>query len=379
MSSLSSEERRNYALRRELTFNAHRLCRPGQGILASDESPSTLGKRLEKHGIENTPEKRRQYRELFYTAPELGVGISGAILFPEALHQTASDGISFVEHLRDKRNILVGVKVDLGLHPINDSGETETKGLEGLEERCKQYKAQGASFAKWRAALRVPPSPTALDINAAQLADYAVVCQRVGLVPIVEPELLIDGTHSAEEAEHATAWVLSTCISHLLHKGVWLEGILLKPQMVLPGVDSPEWGTLPRADVVERTLRALRSSVPPAVPGIMFLSGGQSEVEATQNLYCMNSAKLDSPPERYPWALSFSFGRALQSSVLLLWTNKNTSDDACKEMAAALGEANGLATKGVLVERHPSVMSADVPLQESFRGWRPPTDDLGGK
>lgn len=263
----------------DLVAISKKIATSGKGILASDESPSTLGKRLEKAGIENTPDNRRRYRELFYTAPDIGDALSGAILFPEALTQAASDGTPFVRCLED-RGVLVGVKVDLGLTPLPEgvgaAGETETKGLEGLLDRCKTYVSQGAKFAKWRAALRVPPTPAAVERNAVQLAEYAAICHAAGLVPIVEPELLIDGTHDAAAAEAATTWVVSACMTALAERGVPLEATLLKPQMSIPGV---EWagGARPGPEeVAERTLRALRRAVPPAVPGIMFLSGGQS-------------------------------------------------------------------------------------------------------
>ena len=348
----------------ELISIAQALSAPGRGILASDESPSTLGKRLEKAGVENTEENRRKYRELFYTAP-IGNAISGAILFPEALLQSASDGVPFVKCLND-RGVLPGVKVDEGLRPLESfPAETDTKGLQGLEERCRGYRKQGARFAKWRAALNVPPSEAAIEINAAQLAEYAAICHATGLVPIVEPELLIDGNHDADAAEQATVAAVSACITHLLRRNVALEAVLIKPQMVIPGI---EWsGPRPQPEeVAERTLRALRRCVPPAIPGIMFLSGGQSEAEATRNLNEINKKKGNSP-----WALSFSFGRALQASVLKLWTQEKADIEACREMAAALANANGQATLGTFDGLHPSVTSPGESLQESFRGWRP--------
>jgi fructose-bisphosphate aldolase, class I len=350
----------------ELTAVAQSLAAPGKGILASDESPSTLGKRLEKFGISNTEENRRQYRELFYTAPGIGEAISGAILFPEALLQSSSEGTSFVDSLKSA-GVLPGVKVDKGLTPLGERypAETETKGLDGLLERCKMYREQGARFAKWRAAFKVPPSQHAIETNAAQLAEYAQICHQAGLVPLVEPELVIDGDHEAEAAELATIATINACISHLRRRNVPLKAVLLKPQMVIPGVDNKQRPT--SAEVAERTLRALRQCVPSEIPGIMFLSGGQSEVEATRNLNQLNLLGKDDP-----WALSFSFGRALQASVLQLWAVDKKSIDECRAMATKLVIVNGQATLGQFEDgTHPSVTAPDASLQETFRGWIP--------
>lgn len=392
----------------KLIENAKALCAPGKGILASDESPSTIGRRLEKHGIENTADNRRKYRQLFYTSPTLNTGISGAILFPEALLQCADDGISFVQHLNNK-GILPGVKVDEGLRPLlngNDQ-ETDTKGLETLRDRCVQYAQQGALFAKWRAALRVGgdgsecPSQAALEINAVQLAHYAKICQEVGLVPIVEPEILIDGDHDADATERATVRALNECIDQLRKHDILLEGCLLKPQMVIPGIDWKGGSRPSSEEIAIRTLRALEASVPRTIPGIMFLSGGQSEQEATINLNAINRAAAAAAhgqegDSRYPWALSFSFGRALQASVLKLWSEflqqqqqqqqraHNEEEESehrwadaicrCREMAGALGAVNGKATLGeydAQRDGHPSLSSPGESLQETFRGWRP--------
>jgi fructose-bisphosphate aldolase class I len=357
----------------ELIEVAQLLTTKGKGILASDESPSTLGKRLEKAGVSNTEENRRQYRDLFYTAPGIGEAYSGAILFPEALLQSSTQGTSFVECL-NTAGVLPGVKVDQGLTPLGDDypGETDTKGLDGLLERCQMYRKQGARFAKWRAALKVPPSQHAIEKNAAQLAEYAKICHEAGLVPLVEPELVIDGSNDAEAAEQATIAIVTACISHLRRLNVPLEAVLLKLQMVIPGV---QWKQGPRPDpteVAERTLRALRQCVPPEIPGVMFLSGGQSEVEATRNLNEINKQGKDDP-----WALSFSFGRALQASVLHLWAVEKKSIDECRNMAASLAKINGQAVLGEYQEgtqgTHPSVLAVEGSLQETFRGWIPPS------
>jgi len=356
---------------------AQALTAPGKGILASDESPSTIGRRLERAGVVNTEDNRRKYRELFYTAPIGEAGISGAILFPEALNQKSDDGTSFVRCLYD-RGVIPGVKVDEGLRPLCPTasgaaeGETDTKGLEGLLERCKGYFDQGARFAKWRAALRVGgdgrslPSEVALERNAAQLAEYAEICLAAGLVPIVEPEVLIDGGHDAAASEAATTRAIAACVAHLWRRNIALEAVLLKPQMVIAGADwtGPKYET-----VADATLRALRRTVPPAIPGVMFLSGGQSEEEATRNLNAINVAAKASGGA--PWALSFSFGRALQASVLSLWTEGKGSKDQCRELAAKIAHANGQATLGVFGGPHPSLRSSGESLQETFRGWRP--------
>lgn len=348
---------------------ARALVAPGKGILASDESPSTLGRRLEKHGISNTEEHRRQYRELFYTA-DIGEAISGAILFPEALYQNCSRGRPFVQCLHDQ-GVLVGVKVDEGLQPLEEgSKETETRGIEGLGDRCREYYAKGARFAKWRAALKVPPSDNAVQINALQLAEYAYICQSSGLVPIVEPELLIDGEHDVLMAEAATVKVISACIAALCGRGVLLDAILLKPQMVIPGINATV--SKPGSkEVALNTLRALRRCVPPAVPGIVFLSGGQSEAEATINLNTINEQAHINGPGYAPWSLSFSFGRALQASVLELWSKNREDGQACRHMARQLAQVNGLAVLGKYSGPHPSLKAVEASLQETFRGWRP--------
>lgn len=350
---------------------ASQLAAPGKGLLASDESTGTIGKRLEKAGFENSEETRRSYRELFYTAPIGDAGISGAILFKETLRQSAGDGTPFTQCLL-RQGVLPGIKVDEGLVPLEGRpGETSTRGLEGLEAACRQYAADGARFAKWRAALKVGagrPSERAIELNAQQLAEYAAVCQACGMVPIVEPELLIDGDHDTAAFAHASARAISRCVAHLWQKGVVLEATLLKPQMILPGADYS--GPRPSPDdVAHETLRVMRRCVPPALPGIMFLSGGQTEEEATVNLNRIN--QLAQQQGRAPWALSFSFGRSLQASVLKLWSEDPSGNrQRCRDMAAALAQANSQAVLGRFEGPHPSVTSQQGSLRESFRGWR---------
>ncbi|KAI3428677.1 hypothetical protein D9Q98_007500 [Chlorella vulgaris] len=356
----------------ELIETAKYLSAPGKGLLASDESTGTIGKRLEKAGFENTEEARRSYRELFYTAPIGEAGISGAILFKETLGQQAADGTPFVECLQ-RQGVLAGIKVDEGLVPLDGCpGETSTRGLATLEAACRGHVAQGAKFAKWRAALKVGggcPTEQCIETNAQQLAEYAAVCQACGLVPIVEPELLIDGNHDQAAFADASTRVISRCIAHLQRKGVVLEATLIKPQMIIPGADC----TGPKADpseVAQHTLAVMRQCVPAAIPGIMFLSGGQTEEEATINLNRINQEAQQSGG--CPWSLSFSFGRSLQASVLKLWSEDQgeASKARCREMAAALAHANSRAVLGKFEGPHPSITSQQGSLRETFRGWR---------
>ncbi|KAI8101259.1 hypothetical protein M9435_001367 [Picochlorum sp. BPE23] len=366
----------------ELRGIARQLATPGKGILASDESPNTIGKRLEKHGIENTQENRRKYRSLFYSA-KLGSSISGAILFPEALQMVTDEGIGFVDALNDQ-GVLVGVKVDQGLTPLEDShedahlGETCTKGLDTLATRCKEYKNQGAVFAKWRAAIRIctlpdggyDVSPCSVEVNATQLAEYAQICHQVGIVPIVEPEILIDGDHDIDTFERISARVLQACVGKLWEYNVDLGAVLLKPQMVVPGVDCTNPPPEP-TEIATRTLRIMRQIVPPAVPGIMFLSGGMTETQSTSNLNMLNVVSKSSVDYRAPWSLSFSFGRGLQASVLKMWSTMGPgSEQECKTKAEEIARVNGKASIGAYLtgDNHPSICEAGGTLQEDFRG-----------
>ena len=347
-----------------------------------------MGKRLVKAGFENTAEMRRQYRSLFYGATLSGA-ISGAILHPEGLEMHLDDGRSFVEALRSQ-GILVGVKVDEGLEPLQDGfeGETATKGLEGLGARLDRYKAMGASFAKWRAAIRIVKnvdsatgenvyevSALARETNALQLAAYARICQQHGVMPIVEPEILIDGDHDEAVFGRVTKDVLAECMRELLLAGVDIEGILLKPQMIVRGVDGApgERGSDASSPtgIAKRTLRVLRQTVPPGVKGIMFLSGGQTEYQSTVNLNTLNVVAR-AYPEAYgvPYALSFSFGRGLQASVLEMW-RQGASREACMRKAEEIARVNGLAARGAFFEEtgaHPTICPRDGNLQETFRG-----------
>jgi fructose-bisphosphate aldolase class I len=287
---------------------------PGKGILAADESAPTIKKRLAAVGVESTEEARRRYRQLLLTTEGIGQHISGVILFDETIRQRADDGTPFVEVL-DRAGVIPGIKVDRGTTPLPGfPDEVVTEGLDGLRGRLAEYAALGARFAKWRAVIRIGeerPSATCIRTNANGLARYAALAQEAGLVPIVEPEVLMDGVHSLERCAEVTAATLRAVYAQLADHRVVLEASLLKPNMVLAGKDG---FVQPGAEVVaESTVGVLRQAVPVAVPGIVFLSGGQSDVEATVHLDALNRRA----PQ--PWQLSFSFGRALQAPVLSAW------------------------------------------------------------
>ncbi|XP_010252855.1 PREDICTED: fructose-bisphosphate aldolase, cytoplasmic isozyme 1-like [Nelumbo nucifera] len=325
----------------ELIKNAKYIATPGKGILAADESTGTIGKRLASINVENIETNRRELRELLFTSPNALAYLSGVILFEETLYQKTSDGKPFVEVL-EENNVIPGIKVDKGTVDIaGTKGETTTQGFDSLGARCQQYYKAGARFAKWRAVLKIgpnEPSELAIQQNAQGLARYAIICQENGLVPIVEPEVLTDGNHDINKCAAVTETVLAAVYKALNDHHVLLEGTLLKPNMVTPGSDSPKVA----AEVIaEYTVTALRRTVPPAVPGIVFLSGGQSEEEATLNLNAMN--KLDVVK---PWTLSFSFGRALQQSTLKTWGGKKENVKAAQEAFLARCKANSVATLG---------------------------------
>eukprot|EP01024_Parvocaulis_polyphysoides_P040232 TRINITY_DN3654_c0_g6_i1.p1 TRINITY_DN3654_c0_g6~~TRINITY_DN3654_c0_g6_i1.p1 ORF type:complete len:358 (+),score=39.21 TRINITY_DN3654_c0_g6_i1:147-1220(+) len=346
---------------------AQKLTVRGKGLLASDESTGTIGKRFQKVGIENNEENRRSYRELFYTSEGIGQYLSGAIMFKETLLQKASSGKPFVECL-EEQNIIPGIKVDEGLTPLLGSEpETITKGLDNLATSCAAYVEQGAKFAKWRATITVGqqlPTDRAIEINSHQLALYASICQACGLVPIVEPEILIDGDHDIQKFALVSERVLSSCINHLHRQSVILEATLLKPQMVIAGADYPGEKSTPD-EIATHTIRVMKRCIPPALPGIMFLSGGQTEEQATINLNTINQQVVGCP-----WSLSFSFGRALQASVLDIWSADRSATEQAKKMASELARANGMAQLGKYEGPHPSVLQQNGTLRESFRGWR---------
>ncbi|KAF7110092.1 hypothetical protein CFC21_110248 [Triticum aestivum] len=335
----------------ELIKTAKYIATPGKGILAADESTGTIGKRLASINVENVESNRQALREMLFTAPGALEYLSGVILFEETLYQTAADGTPFVDILK-AGNVIPGIKVDKGTVDIAGTvGETTTQGLDSLGARCAKYYEAGARFAKWRAVLKIgpgaEPSELAVKQNAEGLARYALICQENGLVPIVEPEILTDGPHDIKACAAATERVLAAVYKSLNDHKVLLEGTLLKPNMVTPGSDSPKVG----AEVIaEYTVAALRRTVPPAVPGVVFLSGGQSEEQATQNLDAMNKLVV-----LKPWTLTFSFGRALQQSTIKKWAGKkeNVADAQATFLArckgnseATLGKYGGAAAGG---------------------------------
>jgi fructose-bisphosphate aldolase class I len=294
---------------------AKELVLPKKGILAADESIGTAGKRLEAVGVDNTEDHRRMYRELLFTTPGIEAYLSGVILFDETMYQSSGDGVLFPTVLRNK-GINAGIKVDMGTVAMPESSEeTATKGLDGLAERLEEYKEQGATFAKWRAVFSITdelPSEQCVQENAEILAEYARLCQQAGIVPIVEPEVLMTGTHTIERCYEVTTRVLRAVFVELEKSGVQLDGMLLKPNMITPGDACP---VRANADTVaQMTVACLTESVPTTVPGIVFLSGGQSEEDACRHLRLMQELVVDEP-----WELSFSFGRALQARTLETW------------------------------------------------------------
>nr|KAF6454605.1 aldolase, fructose-bisphosphate C [Rousettus aegyptiacus] len=336
-SALSAEQKK------ELCDIALRIVAPGKGILAADESVGSMAKRLSQIGVENTEENRRLYRQVLFTADDrVKKCIGGVIFFHETLYQKDDNGVPFVRTIQDK-GIVVGIKVDKGVVPLaGTDGETTTQGLDGLSERCAQYKKDGADFAKWRCVLKISertPSALAILENANVLARYASICQQNGIVPIVEPEILPDGDHDLKRCQYVTEKVLAAVYKALSDHHVYLEGTLLKPNMVTPGHACPI--KYSPEEVAMATVTALRRTVPPAVPGVTFLSGGQSEEEASLNLNAINRCPLPRP-----WALTFSYGRALQASALNAWRGQRDNAGAATEEFIKRAEVNGLAAQG---------------------------------
>jgi fructose-bisphosphate aldolase class I len=325
----------------ELVATAKYISTPGKGILAADESTGTIGKRLASIKVENVESNRQALRELLFTAPNVSQYLSGVILFEETLYQKTLEGKPFVEVLKEG-GVVPGIKVDKGTVDLaGTNGETTTQGHDGLAQQCQQFYQAGARFAKWRAVLKIgviEPSELAIQQNAQGLARYAIICQENGLVPIVEPEILVDGSHSIEKCADVTERVLAACYKALNDQKVLLEGTLLKPNMVTPGSDAPK---VSAEEIAKFTVRALQRTVPPAVPGIVFLSGGQSEEEATQNLNAMNALNTVKP-----WTLSFSFGRALQATVLKTWAGKKENVEGAQKALYVRAKANSEATLG---------------------------------
>lgn len=327
---------------KELVETANKICTPGKGILAADESTGTIKKRFDSAGIENTEANRATYRAMLFNTKDVQKYISGAILYEETLFQKAPDGTPMVEILK-KHDIIPGIKVDQGLVELPMSnGENSTQGLDGLAKRCQNYYAAGARFAKWRAVLKIGqnmPSDLSIQETAHTLARYAAICQENRLVPIVEPEILSDGDHSIERCAFETERVLSAVFKALNDHHILLEGALLKPNMVVPGSDHPKKAT--PAEVAFYTVRTLQRTVPPALVGVTFLSGGQSEEDASLNLNAINAQ-----PGRKPWALTFSYGRALQASTIKAWGGKPENVAAAQEVFINRAKANSEAQFG---------------------------------
>lgn len=325
----------------ELQATARAMVAPGKGILAADESTGTIKKRFAAIQLESTEESRRRYREMLFTSPSLAEHIGGVILFDETLRQKSGDGVPFPRLLADA-GVVPGIKVDKGAKPLAGfPGETVTEGLDGLRERLAEYRQLGARFAKWRAVIDIAdgvPTDFGIAANAHALARYAALCQEADIVPIVEPEVLMDGDHDIERCEAVTDRVLDAVFHQLFAHRIYLEGIVLKPNMVIAGKKCPRQSSV--EEVAQATIRCLRRHVPPAVPGIAFLSGGQSETEATANLDRMNRIG------GVPWQLTFSYGRALQASAIQAWGGRDESFSAGQSAFAKRARLNGLARSG---------------------------------
>ena len=326
----------------QLVSVARKLVAENKGLLAADESTGTITKRLSSIGVESTIGNRRDYREMLFRTEGLGKYISGTILYDETMRQNSLEGIPLIKFLADQ-GIMPGIKVDTGAKSLAGSeNEKITEGLDGLRERVSEYVMHGAKFAKWRAVISISdsiPTDYCIRANAHALARYARICQEGGLVPIVEPEVLMDGGHNIDRCAEVTELTLEAVFNELLAQGVELSGIILKPNMILPGKDSAVKADV--GEVAARTLASLRRTVPKEVPGIMFLSGGQSETDATVHLNAINSSEDDSP-----WALSYSYGRALQESVLKIWNGSSTNIVAAQDQLLDRARLNSAACAG---------------------------------
>jgi fructose-bisphosphate aldolase class I len=326
----------------ELNRVAEAMVAPGRGILAADESSGTIKKRFDAIGAESTESNRRDYRELLFRSTEaMSKYISGVILFDETIRQNAKDGTPLVQVIA-KSGALPGIKVDKGPKPLPFCpGEVITEGLDGLRERLVEYRGLGAKFAKWRAVIDIAagiPTATCINANAHALARYAALCQDEGIVPIVEPEVLMDGDHDIDRCYQATEWTLKRVFEELYDQRIALEGMVLKPNMVIAGKKCSKRASVD--EVAEKTLRVLKTCVPAAIPGIAFLSGGQSDEEATAHLDAMNKTG------RLPWRLTFSYGRALQAAPQKVWAGKSENVAAAQRAFAHRAMMNGLAALG---------------------------------
>ena len=327
----------------ELNKVAEAMVAPGRGILAADESTGTIKKRFDALGVESTADSRRDYREMLFRAKDaMAKHISGVILYDETIRQNAKDGTPLVK-LIAQAGSLPGIKVDKGTKPLPECpGEVVTEGLDGLRERLVEYHTLGAKFAKWRAVIDIGdhgmPSYTCVAANAHALARYAALCQNEGIVPIVEPEVLMDGSHTIDRCVEVTQWVLKETFQALFFNRVALEGMVLKPNMAVPGKKSSKRAGV--EEVAEMTVRLLKNCVPGAVPGIAFLSGGQSDEEATAHLDAMNRIGP------LPWRVRFSYGRALQAAPQKAWSGKSENVAAAQRAFGHRAMMNGLATQG---------------------------------
>ena len=315
---------------------------PGKGIMAADESTNTITKRLTAVGMESTEESRRAYREMLLTTPGLSDHVSGVILYDETIRQSTKDGVPFTTIMK-KAGVIPGIKVDKGPQPLAGfPGDVVTEGLDGLRARLQEYARLGAQFAKWRAVINISednPSSTAIEANCHVLARYAALCQEAGLVPMVEPEVLMDGDHGIDVSYEVHEAVLRSLFNALYEQNVMLEGCILKISMVIPGKDCDEQADV--EEVAEATVRVLKTTVPASLPGIVFLSGGQSDEQATAHLNAMNQLGP------HPWPLSFSYGRAMVSAALELWAKDPKANVAeAQKTVYARARANGLAALG---------------------------------
>ena len=322
---------------------ATQMVTPGKGILAADESSGTIKKRFDSINVESTEENRMNYRRiLFETQEAMQNYISGVIIFDETLRQSNNDGKKLVDIINDAGS-LPGIKVDMGAKELAlMSGETVTEGLDGLRERLEEYSNLGAKFAKWRAVIAISdkiPSTLCIDANSHALARYSALCQEAGIVPIVEPEVLMDGSHTIERCYEVTKDTLTKVFEELIKHKVDLKGICLKPNMVIDGKEYSKKSS--SEEIAKMTINCFKETVPSEVPGIVFLSGGQSEIEATENLNEINKI------EGTPWNLSFSYGRALQASALKAWQGNHENEEACSNAFAHRAKMNSLATKGM--------------------------------
>jgi len=326
----------------QLLETAAAMVAPGKGILAIDESTGTITKKLASVDVQSNETNRRDYRDMLLTTTDLGDHISGAILYDETLRQEGKSGVSLID-IMNEAGIIPGIKVDMGAHPMAGfDDELVTEGLDGLRARLKEYAELGAKFAKWRAVITIAdgtPTQANIEANCHALARYAALCQEAGIVPIVEPEVLMTGTHDIDTAYDVNELALKTLFTHLYENDVLLEGTILKPSMVVSGDKCPEQANV--EDVAEATVSCLMNAVPASLAGIVFLSGGQSEIQATEHLNEMN--KLGP----LPWPLSFSYGRALQNSALKVWgSNPDKNVSAAQQELAHRARMNGFATLG---------------------------------